>query len=1365
MSTEKNFGSFFRSKRKAISPTLREFCRRNGFDTGNISRLERGLVPPPQSRQLLESYAKALKVGEGTAEWDLFFELAAAETGRIPADVLEDQQRLPSLFRQLRAGAQGQGGWVKARHLESWADTLDARGTLPQLVRRLIRATGKDIKRIAFPAEEQTQRPGWDGIVEAGAGDDFVPEGTSGWEVGADKNPQKKAEEDFTKRTKDSLGLDKKKTTFVFVTPRKWQKKGEWCRAKTALGAWKEVRVYDSASLEEWLEQALAVDAWLAGRLGLKPEGVISFDDYWKNLQALTDPSLKPEVFLASREAQVKELNSWLDGPAGAQAIETRSPGEAIDFVAACSQDQLRADLFAARALIVEDRNAWRGVVASSEGGLLLVPHPSLSIEPELVAEAVRKGNRVLLPSSQPQRERIPTLQLTRAYRGDLEKALESSGIDRQRARKLAREAGGSLTVLKRLLGRYPGTTQPEWSKPQEASLLVPMLLAGSWNESSDGDQAAVGRIGNGSYSAIAEIAERWLKTPDSPLSRVGPRWSLVSRDDSWFLLASAIRPDDLRRFEEVALDVLAEDDPTFDLPPEKRWEASFRKKGLRYSPVLRNGLAETLALLGSRPKGHPDEHGFSSQVEQIVRKLLDGKEWLRWASLSYHLPLLAEAGPDAFIEAVERDLKRAQPALARVFGQEGDPLFTSMPHTGVLWALEVLSWNTDLLPRVTLILASLDEKMPKGKSGNTPSRSLLEIFMPWFPQTTVPVEERVKVLRMLMQQRPAAGWRLLLALLSSQMASATEIHRPSWRDWALSWSEEVTNAEFWHQTNTCAQLLVEGMGEDVGRWKALIKHLANLPEPVDREFLTRLSENADKPLDDETRRDISETIRESVALHRRYSEAKWALPEERLAELEGIQRRFEPKDAIRKIGWLFGLRWRVLERLEDNEERVEEVRQTAIRGILDQEGWQGVLRLIEAVEAPEEVGAVIAAIEFSECEAGILPGLLIAADEKAARFARGYIWGRFRKEGWDWVERLDTHDWSAEAIARVLVVLPFERKTWQYADLRGTAVSTWYWQHTPILTSGQDGEEAEFAIERFLEHKRASEALHVIRMALHHKHVFQPSLFMDVLQSWLDVEVPKAASDIQAVKYDIDLLFQELQKGVQQQDPRVDINRLAKLEWACLALLDGYPSSPTTLHRLLRDEPAFFVQVLGLCFRPKNQPPKDEEEFSEKENLAAQNAYRLLMDWEIVPGSRDGGTVDEKELLAWIKEARALAEKGDLLEICDSRIGQVFAHSPKEVDGSWPCIPVRDALEEIGIDATDAVFSGFSVGIYNKRGTFSKSLREGGAQERALAETYRGFADACKVDWPKTAATLRRVALGYDEDARREDTRVELDG
>ena len=97
-----------------------------------------------------------------------------------------------------------------------------------------------------------------------------------------------------------------------------------------------------------------------------KPPGVINVDDYWANLQAMTDPSLKPEVFLASREKQVEELGDWLNGPPGAMVIQARSPAEGIDFVvAAYNQDPSQAERFGSRALIVERRDAWRDVSAA----------------------------------------------------------------------------------------------------------------------------------------------------------------------------------------------------------------------------------------------------------------------------------------------------------------------------------------------------------------------------------------------------------------------------------------------------------------------------------------------------------------------------------------------------------------------------------------------------------------------------------------------------------------------------------------------------------------------------------------------------------------------------------------------------------------------------------------------------------------------------------------------------------------------------------------------------------------------------------------------------------------------------------------
>jgi transcriptional regulator with XRE-family HTH domain len=100
------FGDFFgRIRRDSQKLSLREFCSRNGFDPGNLSRLERGRIPPPKSRDVLEGYAYALGLEEGSSDWYSFFDLAALSRGELPEDLMENEEvldKLPILFRTLR---------------------------------------------------------------------------------------------------------------------------------------------------------------------------------------------------------------------------------------------------------------------------------------------------------------------------------------------------------------------------------------------------------------------------------------------------------------------------------------------------------------------------------------------------------------------------------------------------------------------------------------------------------------------------------------------------------------------------------------------------------------------------------------------------------------------------------------------------------------------------------------------------------------------------------------------------------------------------------------------------------------------------------------------------------------------------------------------------------------------------------------------------------------------------------------------------------------------------------------------------------------------------------------------------------------
>ncbi len=99
------FGSLFKELRIRREMTLRQFCNAHGYDPGNISKLERGLLPPPESDAKLTEYAKALRIRRGSDAWYQFFDLARVSRGKLPPEVLRKRDvvaRLPLLFRTLR---------------------------------------------------------------------------------------------------------------------------------------------------------------------------------------------------------------------------------------------------------------------------------------------------------------------------------------------------------------------------------------------------------------------------------------------------------------------------------------------------------------------------------------------------------------------------------------------------------------------------------------------------------------------------------------------------------------------------------------------------------------------------------------------------------------------------------------------------------------------------------------------------------------------------------------------------------------------------------------------------------------------------------------------------------------------------------------------------------------------------------------------------------------------------------------------------------------------------------------------------------------------------------------------------------------
>lgn len=99
----KSFGEFVKSMRERKRITLREFCRLANIDPSNWSKIERGVLQPPKSKEVLQEIAKILGLDRKSEEYHLLMDLAAISF--IPKNLLDNEDivnKLPVFFRTLR---------------------------------------------------------------------------------------------------------------------------------------------------------------------------------------------------------------------------------------------------------------------------------------------------------------------------------------------------------------------------------------------------------------------------------------------------------------------------------------------------------------------------------------------------------------------------------------------------------------------------------------------------------------------------------------------------------------------------------------------------------------------------------------------------------------------------------------------------------------------------------------------------------------------------------------------------------------------------------------------------------------------------------------------------------------------------------------------------------------------------------------------------------------------------------------------------------------------------------------------------------------------------------------------------------------
>lgn len=1248
--------------------------------------------------------------------------------------------------------------WLTDEDLRNWAKRTDARELFVDMVGDLIRATVSDITKFRFPGQSAGTLRGFDGDLEVdiGAKATRVPLGPSVWEFGTTSTGKAKADDDYKKRTDKTAANVMKENAFVMLNLHNWDSPRDpltiWQAEKNAEDKWREVHFLDGTALQKWLEEKPAVAARYARNVLNKAprNGALSTDEFWEFFSDGFTPKLTEDMLLAGRADEARQLLEVLSGVPRNFTIAAENAEEVVAFAVAAIRKAPEATRFLleAKTMIVETHEAAQFLSGMSNMVYLVWR------EAEPLAATLGKRGPTLTAATGVVRKGKAIPQLNRPSASAWAEAMATMNIERQAAYELAQKCGRSLVIFRRQ-NSASGTHPPaEWVGQAES--LKPALLAGGWTTSSELDKDVVASLGGSDYLSVERPVRATLGMSDPPFDTVDDVWQVRAAVDAFPHYGHLVNEEDLVRLKAAVVKVLGHQ--VARPSAEERFSLEYRAPA-DYSSWLRDGLAQTLNLFAVLPElGGLNLTGTTPQryVDDVVRSLPDYAKSHRWIlPILDQLSTVAEAAPIPFLEALEKSLEGANDDALNLFQESdgNDILFRqTSPHVYVLWALEVIAWDPARLSRAVLALAKLARIDPKANSnnGNRPLGSLRSIFLAWAPNTDADLSKRIKALDVLIRELPDVAWDVLLAVAPRSHDSGSPSAKPKLRDTTPMTPEVITFGLVWDTYERYLERTLPLAKGNDDRMVQLVEHLSSY-HPLARERLVKAFEVELSGPSPAEGKQLWHKLHAFVARHEAYSYTEWAVKGEELGRIKRLVEQYKPTDLIAQARHLFD-EWvpQLNENVRTSMEDAETVRAEALQGIYAALGIEGLLNLAKSVKLPAQMGQGFEKLDMTFNEIGTLIFRLLEAGGECSNLACGISGVQRRKSPDSWATYFEKYILpkasTLKDAAWLVATWPASTSTWDFVARQGTKFSETYWKNFGSLP--YHGTEAERATAIAML-RSVGGSIRVIT-SLHQRIADIPS---ETLLELLDESVKEISEGGHAssmLSYALGEVFEAL--SVRNDIPAIDV---ARREYIYLPLIEDSVKG-LAVYKVLAADPSEYVEIIANVYAGKNEAHTENP--TEEMRMRARMSYRLLKAFHTVPGADSDGVIDGAVLKDWVVKARALANERDRTEIVDEFIGQLLAHSqPVPENGFWPQAAVANLLDEIASDVLD---HGIEVERFNMRGVHWRGIGEGGHQERALAATYRGWAE--QTSSPRTTEMLERIARCWDANADREDIRAE---
>lgn len=722
---------------------------------------------------------------------------------------------------------------INANMLQRLADDKSElfRGLFPELIKRLIIESSESLAYIRIPSLNDIWAPGFDGIVENDKASSYVCEGKSVWELGTNGNSLKKINDDYKKRTKDSLGYNKEETTFYLVVPRVWAFDNQKCsisKWETEHNDWKKVRVYDATIISDWINSNPAVAAWFCEQLHDTTD--LSFKTVtqsWILFSKYTSPELSHELFLTGR---IEKKESLLEFLSIKKVIKVKSKTK-VDAIGFCLSAIMTDDRYRNSVIVVEDENTYKNLCKITKGKIYLLTSNNIDL--------LDDNNNTIICYNSSDVSVNADIELQQLKKDEFLYGIEKMGIDKSDLSDFYFHTHGHLLALfRRIPGLYTGR-KPAWSDECNIEYLVPLLFLRKINSNNSSHRYLCEYLCEKHFEDIVSIYNKLSNIEDAPIKKIESVYSVISSEEIWKVLNLDTNGKEIQRLSSLITHIIK-----IYLNEEKN-----DLQCIEYKHLLNVLICNFITYKENFPN--------CSILKNIIKDILKYL-WLcdaLWDSL----PLFAEIEPELLMQEYEADLLIIENSVIykQFLVAKRNGSYTHFLHSFQKLAesgcskIKVCNWLFDL--------CKLDVEYLY--NGNTPISTLLSVLWIRLNNNALSLKNKKDILLSFIKK----DWKLGVELAIKSIAKDSDISSSRIGENKKA-KNSYTYEEYFYSVSEILKAIIDNViiNKSVDNILELIGIYFSIPIDLMKELLLRTAETI---TDDKSLIRICNAIRDKIFL------------------------------------------------------------------------------------------------------------------------------------------------------------------------------------------------------------------------------------------------------------------------------------------------------------------------------------------------------------------------------------------------------------------------------------------------------------------------------------------------------------------